>query len=456
MHIRQVRKVKRNRLPIRVWQEYQQPSSEAALMQLLRPYNGSHIHGFYQLLWPKMRRRMRLLWTLALLSAFTVLIYISYLLGERYHLKQFHTLIADSHWPIQNIAFPVLIVCNKNRLNWSRLPEVSRRYNISAAQQPLFERVLTAYDALTTTRFDVFETLHDQPLETINHLNFTQIVSELSWRCDEMLRDCSWHTQYRNCCELFRPRRLPQGPCLAFNEEEQRASAETGRSTGLIVRLLLNEERHAPGNRETKGFVVDIVEPGNWYSFPISLMPYTDTDIGLSAVYHFYDEDTFSMSSQQRQCLLDYEHEGHHFQTLKGYKYRMENCLAECQQRHMLRYCNCTLDLFYPPSDHVACQLKDVLCLAAHNHLFQNVGQTGEESYVIQNGTGIICDCVYNCKSLTLITDERQVLSGLWQVDNGSLRITNRSMLLNFYYNQNIILVYRTSLIYSWMDLIGR
>lgn len=197
-----------------------------------------------------------LLWTLALFCALTVLMYVTYLLAERHQRKHFHTVVADSLWPIKNLAFPVIVVCNKNPLNWSRLPEIKKRYNISKAQEPLLERVLTAYDGVAFGRFDVFNTLHGQPLETLNHLNFTQIVSEMTWRCDELLAECRWQTKARNCCDLFRHRRLPHGICLAFNEVEKRASQEMGRDTGLIVRLQLNSALHAPGNRQPKGFVV--------------------------------------------------------------------------------------------------------------------------------------------------------------------------------------------------------
>ncbi|XP_032293595.1 pickpocket protein 19 [Drosophila virilis] len=458
MHIRQLRKVKRHRQLAGAWQQYQNSNCETAWMHLLSRYtSGSHIHGFYQLFWPTMRRRMRLLWTLALLCALIVLIFITYLLAERHQRKLFQTVIADSRWPIRNIAFPVIFVCNKNRLNWSRLPEIGERYNITESQQPLLERVLTAYDALSISHLDVFEALQDQPLETLNHLNFTQIVSEMAWRCEELISECRWQTQSRNCCELFRPRRQQQGVCLAFHELEERSSAETGSGTGIVVRLLLNEALHAPGNREPKGFVLDVVEPGVWSELPISLVPDADTNVGIRAVYHFYDEATYGLPSVQRQCLLDYEQKSDHFQTLLGFKYMLENCLAECQQLYMLRYCNCTLDLFFPPSNHVGCKLKDLPCLAAHNHLLKNFEHHEERSYVAQNESGLLCDCLHNCKSLTLLTDVHKAARRR-HLENarakGSAHGSNRSILLNVYYTKNVILVYRTSLIYSWLDLI--
>ncbi|XP_051858264.1 pickpocket protein 19-like [Drosophila albomicans] len=232
---------------------HKKSNRETAWMQFIRRYSiGNHIHGFYQLFWPTMRQRMRFLWALALLFAFLMLLYMSFLLGHRYEKKPLQTVVATADYPIRKIAFPVVVVCNKNRLNWSRLSEIIQRYNISNDQQPLLEKVLTAYDALSFGHFDVFTPLKDQPLQVLNHLNFTKIVTEMAWRCDELLTDCTWHAATRDCCELFRPRRLPFGACLAFNEVEKRANAEFGRDTGLTLRLLLNEAHHAPENMRTK------------------------------------------------------------------------------------------------------------------------------------------------------------------------------------------------------------
>lgn len=201
---------------------------------------------------------------------------------------------------------------------------------------------------------------------------------------------------------------------------------------------------------------VNILESNVWFDFPIELYPDMDTNIGVRAVYHYYDEDTFSVPSLQRQCRRDYEKDGDHCHSLKGQKYMLENCLAECQQLYLLRYCNCTMDLFYPPSDYVACQLKDLPCLAEHNNLLQNFEQPEEHSYITQPESGFICDCLHNCNSLTWINDVRKHVLRPWQLKSKTpTRNTNRSVLLNVYYKRNSVLVYKTSLIYSWLDLIG-
>lgn len=201
-----------------------------------------------------------------------------------------------------------------------------------------------------------------------------------------------------------------------------------------------------------------------WFDYPIQLWPDMDTNIAVRAVFHYYDENTFSMPSQQRQCRRDYEKHGDHCHSLKGLKYMLENCMAECQQLYLLRYCNCTMELFYPPSDHVACQLKDLPCLADHNNRLQNYEQPGEHSYITQPETGLICNCLHNCNSLTWIYDVRKHVLRPYQkhfkttpnaMTNGSVPSANRSVLLNVFYKRNTVLVYKTSLIYSWLDLIG-
>ncbi|XP_017048378.1 pickpocket protein 19 [Drosophila ficusphila] len=426
--------------------------SNSAWTALLDCYiSRSHIHGLYLLFLPTMRRRMRILWLLALACAFTVLLYVSYLLGERYQNKQFQTVVAHSHASIGKISFPVVIICNKNRLNWSRLPEIRRRYNITATQEELFDRILTAYDGLSFQEFHLFDKLQGESLDELNHLNFTQIVSDMSWRCDEILGDCLWQAVPRNCCQLFRPRRLPLGHCLAFNELERRRGTATGLNSGLLVRLRLREALHAPGNPASKGFLLTVLESSVWFGFPIEVLPHARTNVAVTAVYHYFDESTLSLPSRSRRCVMDYEQDSEHFQTLEGQKYMLENCQAECQQRYLFRYCNCSLDLFYPPSEYAACRLRDLPCLAAHNHLLQNFEQPGEQPYVHRAESGLICECLHNCKSLTLMTDTRKSVQQPWLQPNSSVA---ESMWLNVYFKKPSMLVYKTNFIYTWVDLV--
>jgi len=94
-------------------------------------------------------------------------------------------------------------------------------------------------------------------------------------------------------------------------------------------------------------FQLTVVESSVWFGFPIEVVPHSRTNVAVTAVYHYFDESTLSLPSSWRHCVMDYEEESEHFRTLEGQKYMLENCQAECQQRYLLRYCNCSVDLFY-------------------------------------------------------------------------------------------------------------
>lgn len=82
--------------------------------------------------------------------------------------------------------------------------------------------------------------------------------------------------------------------------------------------------------------------------------------------------------------LLQDERNSRDFKSLMGYIYMIENCQSECHQEYLVRYCNCTLDLLFPPGKHVSynrkaitslplagqyrsCRAQDLLCLAENN-----------------------------------------------------------------------------------------
>lgn len=65
--------------------------------------------------------------------------------------------------------------------------------------------------------------------------------------------------------------------------------------------------------------------------------------------------------------VLQDEEDSPDFKTLTGHVYMYENCLAECQQQHLMKFCNCTVDIFFPIGPYPICKLVDFPCLARHN-----------------------------------------------------------------------------------------
>ncbi|XP_037959100.1 pickpocket protein 19-like [Teleopsis dalmanni] len=407
-------------------------------------------------------------WFVAIFLALGILIYVSLIIAARYQQKQFQTVIDTTSCPVYKIPFPELTICNQNRLNWSRLDEAKKRFLSKQHQakdyvSQLFADVLARYDMLTFGKFDRFDNLTTQQLKTLNYINFTSVVVFMSWRCDEILANCTWQRKSFNCCEIFFPRKSQYGYCLAFNSilSPQGLRKQTLDSfwpwrngadspgSGLTVKALIKEYNHCPANINDKGIISMLVEPSVYFDYPISVSANTRTTISINAIMHFYDDVTRNVPSDIRECIFENEQDSPYFTTLAGQKYMYENCQTVCQQEYLMTLCNCTVDLFYLSGQYPSCKLSDLPCLVRYNDRLQFFEQLGENEFIDTNITGIQCKCYLNCYSLTYITDVRSV------VLKESKRSVNNSFIeLDFFYARNTLMVFKTTLKYTWVDIL--
>nr|XP_013118807.1 unnamed protein product [Stomoxys calcitrans] len=62
------------------------------------------------------------------------------------------------------------------------------------------------------------------------------------------------------------------------------------------------------------------------------------------------------------------ERDSVYFKSLAGRDYMYENCQSQCEQEYLVKFCNCTVDMFFPPGQRYrACRLTDLPCLYHHN-----------------------------------------------------------------------------------------
>lgn len=210
-----------------------------------------------------------------------------------------------------------MTICNKNRLNWSRLQEAKAKFLLPAhrntSKEELFTEIIGLYDTFTFGRFDRFETLGKAPLHELNYVNFTAVARFMAWRCWELLTNCQWRSHVHKCCDIFMERRSQLGFCLAFNTIEVPKhyindstwpwrTDKGGRSSGLRLKVVMNEQQHLTGGID--GVTVMIVEPNVWYYIPIDIPGQTRTRLTLDAFLNKYDEETRRVSSSVRGCVF--------------------------------------------------------------------------------------------------------------------------------------------------------
>ncbi|EDW63485.1 pickpocket protein 19 [Drosophila virilis] len=437
---------------------------QAAWQLAMRFGKRTTIHGLDKLLAARSSSWERFIWLCTFVCAFLGAVYVCLILSQRYNDGKFQTVVDSTRFPVYRIAFPVITICNHNRLNWQRLDLAKARFmaNVSdAAQLKLFERIISSYDSMSFAHFESFEQLRNEPTEQLSHINFSLVVDFMTWTCDEMLTDCKWRQFPQNCCEIFSKRRSKNGLCWAFNSletvEGKRMqlldplwpwrTGSAGPMSGLFVRVLMQPDKHWPERRNEKGIDVMVTEPYVWHKDPFHIPADTQTTLEIEPTIYFYDNDTRSVSSDQRECVFDDERNSRDFKSLLGYIYMIENCQSECHQEYLVRYCNCTMDLLFPPGQYRSCRAPDLDCLAKNNDRLLYSYQPGEERFVRNNYVGMVCKCFRNCYSLNYINDVRpsflppEVLGNSSYVD------------LDVHFRFETMMVYRTSLVFGWVDL---
>ncbi|XP_065356449.1 pickpocket protein 19-like [Calliphora vicina] len=428
----------------------------------------SSVHGISRIFQEKSNTFERFFWFLTLVCALIGTIYVCMILSQRFNAGILETIIDSTNTPVFRIPFPEITICNVNHLNWQRLEMAKHRFmphENDTEKIRMFEFVIGLYDNISFGNFEHFSALKDQPFQLVNNINFSLVADYMTWRCEEFLIYCKWRRYNINCCDIFLRSKGHNGICWHFNtlstEEGRRKqlldnkypwrTGSAGPRSGLTVRVMLNEERHYNKDNE-KGLMVSVMEPEVFYKEPYWVPANTETVVEVEPVIYLYDNDTRSLSSAQRKCVFNDERNSYDFKSLLGFNYMNENCQTQCHQEYLLKYCNCTMDLLFPPvyfqiAEYAACKIKDFLCLAKNNDYFRFYQQFSEENYVHNYYHGMICKCFRNCYSLNYVTDVRPSFLPAY------LRNNKTYVDLDVHFRFETMMVYRTSLVFGWVDL---
>lgn len=82
----------------------------------------STLHGFRYLVTAQLRVWQRLLWLILIGMAGAGILYVSLLVQRRYTANGLATIVESTVYPIAEIPYPAVMVCNYNRVNWKRVP----------------------------------------------------------------------------------------------------------------------------------------------------------------------------------------------------------------------------------------------------------------------------------------------------------------------------------------------
>lgn len=122
-----------------------------------------------------------------------------------------------------------------------------------------------------------------------------------------------------------------------------------------------------PGSTSRPGLVAIIASPYEWPSYGYIIPSGSNTGVMVRPTYSYATDNVAALDVMERQCLFDDERTVPGFVVMQlpinSKKYVTSMCFVECRQRHMIKFCGCTMPFFYPTGNYRVCNITGIKCL---------------------------------------------------------------------------------------------
>lgn len=164
----------------------------------------------------------RAFWSILVLGAVICIVSISLQLSDKFTNSPLSTVVESTIYPVSEIAYPAVTICNKNRFNKERCQEAEGKFIPNADNETIemFRLLITSMNQLEFGAFDEFEEeIFNFTSEQLDTLNLTEVFEFVMLSCEEIFTGrCWWRNKYLNCCEdFFYLTRSEYGLCYSFN-----------------------------------------------------------------------------------------------------------------------------------------------------------------------------------------------------------------------------------------------
>ncbi|XP_061390914.1 pickpocket protein 19 [Musca vetustissima] len=278
-----------------------------------------------------------------------------------------------------------------------------------------------------------------------NIIDLGELMSFLSFECEDIFAECVWRRVKMPCCDLFRKVHTYKGICYSFNSilvENPIPSwpwvmAESGLHSGLRVHI----KRGSIGRYYEKVAVM-VHDPTEFGSTDVTYMDSERVVITVNPLRFTADYDIHTLKPELRHCYFTNE--------LKLLGKGRGNCIRNCRLKYIERYCNCTY--FFPVAikrdeSLPICKAPNLKCIYSHRDIIWSTANVIQESPDGIHFQTHDCQCYPNCNYIqyrTAINTDHST-----NMDRASELID-----LTVQYQHDTLFSYRSSLCFTLLDLI--
>lgn len=161
----------------------------------------------------------RIIWLFIVVAA-TIAAILLLFISMKWHLSTpTITLIESTHYPIYNVYFPAVTLCNLNKISAKRAREVAssmiRPNNITVDKLSNMFKLMLHFQGVGIASETEYQTLH-RILQT-NNKTINGLMDYFAPKCEEMLQTCQWKGAILRCGALFQSINTIGGTCCSFN-----------------------------------------------------------------------------------------------------------------------------------------------------------------------------------------------------------------------------------------------
>ncbi|KAJ9586858.1 hypothetical protein L9F63_019540 [Diploptera punctata] len=385
------------------------------------------------------------------------------------------TSVENTHFPIWNIPFPAVTVCQVNKVHYSAAQKLYKQEFSQFLEEKVYWAFVSQMAEIIQPEGIDFQLDFDRIQAVFKNRSYDMesLMKQLTQPCSSMLIKCKWRGKVTPCDQLFTMSKTDAGFCCSFNyfppgsSDKHRVPRRVNGAGYLTGLSMLIDPRLEDYYAALFSFYGVQVLVHSYQDYPeisargILLSPQKEAFLQVSAASTYSTPEVRALKKQQRQCLFEDEHSEANMTTENSHHqddYTYSNCLIQCRMNYMDKLCHCAPYFFPTGPKTKLCGLEDVACLASHTRVFNNLRSPHSQPGLDDNENAMTCDCHPTCADVTYSTEISESTFFKSEYDQTNffkeVPITNHSI-LHVYFKDLYVIRFRRDVIYSWNDLLA-
>lgn len=254
----------------------------------------------------------RFMWTIALIVAVLGTFYTCFLLSQRFRSSLLSTVMESTNYPVSEIPFPAITICNNNRLDYEKLNATLSKFcpNCNETQKSIAKAYIKILRGFEFGSWDEFRSMNNQSVDHLISWNPSEIYEFMMHDCDKFFVECQWKKENFNCCEKFNRHRSEYGICWSFNtfkigvsNNEILEAAKPGLKSALRVKVNTFPSPDLDASEDIKPGIFAVVHhSAEWPRSGTFISSGSKTAIRIKPIVFSTSDDVKTLTPERRQC----------------------------------------------------------------------------------------------------------------------------------------------------------